>query len=90
MSSAGPVAAGGRAGGSLPAMAASAGSFSHLVDEDFILDKRVVGGMQRVSERLIYVGLQRLSDAIKLLGGEVVRLAAVVECDGFSRQYGRS
>ncbi len=33
-------------------MAASAGSFSHLVDEDFILDKRVVGGMQRVSERL--------------------------------------
>ncbi|MDO5711616.1 MAG: NAD(P)/FAD-dependent oxidoreductase [Micrococcales bacterium] len=33
-------------------MAASAGSFSHLVDEDFILDLRVVGGMQRVSERL--------------------------------------
>lgn len=33
-------------------MAASAGSFSNLVDEDFILDKRVVGGMQRVSERL--------------------------------------
>ncbi len=33
-------------------MAASAGSFSNLVDEDFILDKRVVGGMQQVSERL--------------------------------------
>ncbi|MCU1573551.1 MAG: putrescine oxidase [Micrococcaceae bacterium] len=33
-------------------MAASAGSFSHLVDEDFILDKRVIGGMQQVSERL--------------------------------------
>ena len=33
-------------------MAASAGSFSHLVDEDFILDRRVVGGMQSVSERL--------------------------------------
>ncbi|GAB94767.1 putrescine oxidase [Kineosphaera limosa] len=33
-------------------MAASAGSFSHLVDEDFILDLRVVGGMQQVSERL--------------------------------------
>ncbi|GAB3550837.1 NAD(P)/FAD-dependent oxidoreductase [Arthrobacter tumbae] len=33
-------------------MAASAGSFSHLVDEDFILDKRVVGGMQSVSERM--------------------------------------
>ncbi|PFG42871.1 putrescine oxidase [Isoptericola jiangsuensis] len=30
-------------------MAASAGSFSHLVDEDFILDRRVVGGMQSVS-----------------------------------------
>ncbi|MUN55755.1 FAD-dependent oxidoreductase [Kocuria koreensis] len=30
-------------------MAASAGSFSHLVDEDFILDKRVLGGMQSVS-----------------------------------------
>ncbi|WP_427019061.1 flavin monoamine oxidase family protein [Pseudarthrobacter sp. P1] len=30
-------------------MAASAGSFSHLVDEDFILDKRVIGGMQGVS-----------------------------------------
>lgn len=31
-------------------MAASAGSFTHLTDEDFILDKRVVGGMQQVSE----------------------------------------
>ncbi|MCP2032382.1 putrescine oxidase [Okibacterium sp. HSC-33S16] len=29
-------------------MAASAGSFSHLVDADFILDKRVVGGLQQV------------------------------------------
>lgn len=33
-------------------MAASAGGFSHLVDEDFILDRRVVGGMQSVSEAL--------------------------------------
>ncbi|MDQ0736472.1 flavin monoamine oxidase family protein [Arthrobacter agilis] len=33
-------------------MASSAGSFSHLVDEDFILDKRVIGGMQSVSERM--------------------------------------
>lgn len=33
-------------------MAASAGSFSNLVDEGFILDRRVVGGMQQVSERL--------------------------------------
>lgn len=30
-------------------MAASAGSFSNLVDEDFILDERVIGGMQSVS-----------------------------------------
>lgn len=29
-------------------MAASAGSFSHLLDADFILDKRVVGGLQQV------------------------------------------
>ncbi len=29
-------------------MAASAGSYSNLVDADFILDKRVVGGLQRV------------------------------------------
>lgn len=33
-------------------MAASAGSFDNLLDEDFILDKRVVGGMQRVSIRM--------------------------------------
>jgi putrescine oxidase len=33
-------------------MAASAGSFSHLVDPDFILDRRVVGGLQSVPLRL--------------------------------------
>ncbi|WP_264793933.1 flavin monoamine oxidase family protein [Arthrobacter mangrovi] len=33
-------------------MAASAGSFSNLVDDNFILDRRVAGGMQQVSERL--------------------------------------
>ncbi|WP_369045711.1 flavin monoamine oxidase family protein [Sinomonas sp. P10A9] len=33
-------------------MAASAGSFSNLQDEDFILDQRVVGGMQSVSEAM--------------------------------------
>ena len=33
-------------------MAASAGGFSHLVDADFILDKRVVGGLQQVPLRL--------------------------------------
>ncbi|QBJ94825.1 FAD-dependent oxidoreductase [Rhodococcus sp. ABRD24] len=43
-------------------MAASAGSFSNLVDEDFILDRRVVGGMQQVS-----IGLaQRLGDDVLL------------------------
>ncbi|MBT2502203.1 NAD(P)/FAD-dependent oxidoreductase [Curtobacterium sp. ISL-83] len=43
-------------------MAASAGSFANLVDADFILDKRVVGGMQQVSERLA----ERLGDDVHL------------------------
>lgn len=43
-------------------MAASAGSFTNLVDADFILDKRVVGGMQQVSERLA----ERLGDDVQL------------------------
>lgn len=43
-------------------MAASAGSFSNLVDADFILDKRVKGGMQQVSERLA----DALGDAVVL------------------------
>ncbi|MDR2998012.1 MAG: FAD-dependent oxidoreductase [Microbacterium sp.] len=33
-------------------MAASAGSYSNLVDADFILDKRVVGGLQQVPQTL--------------------------------------
>ncbi len=33
-------------------MAASAGSFSHLTDDEFILDRRVVGGMQSVSQAM--------------------------------------
>ena len=33
-------------------MASSAGSFSNLVDEDFILDRRVVGTMQGVSKAM--------------------------------------
>ncbi|MGW9113262.1 flavin monoamine oxidase family protein [Microbacterium sp. NPDC055683] len=33
-------------------MASSAGSFSNLVDADFILDKRVVGGLQQVPQLL--------------------------------------
>jgi putrescine oxidase len=43
-------------------MAASAGSFSHLVDAEFILDKRVVGGLQRVPLTLA----ERLGDAVRL------------------------
>ncbi|NYD67275.1 flavin monoamine oxidase family protein [Agromyces atrinae] len=48
-------------------MAASAGSFSHLVDADFILDKRVVGGLQRVPILLA----ERLGDDVFL--GQPVR-----------------
>jgi putrescine oxidase len=43
-------------------MAASAGSFSHLVDSEFILDKRVVGGLQRVPLTLA----EHLGDAVRL------------------------
>ena len=43
-------------------MAASAGSYSHLVDADFILDKRVVGGLQQVPLRLA----ERLGDDVFL------------------------
>lgn len=42
-------------------MAASAGSFSHLVDSEFILDKRVVGGLQSVPLALA----ERLGDAVR-------------------------
>lgn len=48
-------------------MAASAGSFSNLVDADFILDRRVVGGLQ-----LVPIGLaERLGDRVRL--GQPVR-----------------
>jgi putrescine oxidase len=48
-------------------MAASAGSYSHLVDADFILDKRVVGGLQQVPLLLA----ERLGDDVLL--GRAVR-----------------
>jgi putrescine oxidase len=48
-------------------MAASAGSFSHLVDADFILDERVVGGLQQVPILLA----ERLGDDVFL--GQPVR-----------------
>lgn len=43
-------------------MAASAGSYSNLVDDNFILDKRVIGGMQQVSELLA----ERLGEDVRL------------------------
>ncbi|GAB2450583.1 putrescine oxidase [Conyzicola lurida] len=43
-------------------MAASAGGFQHLVDADYILDKRVVGGLQRVPLALA----DRLGDRVYL------------------------
>ncbi|TPW76951.1 NAD(P)/FAD-dependent oxidoreductase [Schumannella sp. 10F1B-5-1] len=50
-------------------MAASAGSFSHLVDADFILDQRVVGGLQSVPLALA----ERLGDDV-ILNAPVRRL----------------
>lgn len=62
-------------------MAASAGGFSHLVDADFILDRRVAGGLQRVPLELA----ARLGERVRLSspvtgiawgdGGVVVRTA---------------
>lgn len=43
-------------------MCASAGSFTHLVDADFILDKRVVGGLASVPAALA----DRLGDKVRL------------------------
>ncbi|MBG6218162.1 putrescine oxidase [Arthrobacter sp. CAN_A6] len=62
-------------------MAASAGSFSHLVDEDFILDKRVVGGMQSVSERMA----ADLGEEHVLLGNPVRTLRWSVQAGGTTR-----
>lgn len=50
-------------------MAASAGSFSNLVDADFILDRRVVGGLQSVPLALA----ARLGDRVRL-GADVTVL----------------
>jgi putrescine oxidase len=43
-------------------MSASAGSFTHLVDADFILDKRVVGGLASVPSALA----ERLGEKVQL------------------------
>ena len=42
-------------------MAASAGGFSHLVDSNFILDRRVVGGLHEVPRRLA----EQLGDRVR-------------------------
>ena len=48
-------------------MAASAGSFTHLTDEDFILDRRVVGGMQSARSLRHYAEIFRLADQANVL-----------------------
>ncbi len=63
-------------------MAASAGSFSNLVDADFILDRRVVGGLQQVPLRIA----EALGDDV-VLGAPVRRVertddGVVVTADG--------
>lgn len=63
-------------------MAASAGGFSHLVNADFILDRRVVGGLQQVPLLLA----ERLGPAVVRTGQPVRRVewtasAAVVHTD---------
>ena len=63
-------------------MSASAGSFTHLVDADFILDKRVVGGLASVPAALA----ARLGDRVRL-SADVTHVAwtadgAVVTVDG--------
>ncbi|QJU54809.1 NAD(P)/FAD-dependent oxidoreductase [Herbiconiux sp. KACC 21604] len=60
-------------------MAASAGSFSHLVDADFILDKRVVGGLQQVPLKLAEtLGLEnvRLSQPVRRIRWSAAALPA--------------
>jgi len=65
-------------------MAASAGSFSNLVDADFILDRRVEGGLATVPRMLA----ERLGDRVRL-GADVTRIewgedGANVSVDGES------
>lgn len=63
-------------------MAASAGSFSNLVDADFILDRRVAGGLATVPRTLA----ERLGDRVRV-DADVTRIewredGAVVHVDG--------
>ncbi|MDO4917959.1 NAD(P)/FAD-dependent oxidoreductase [Kocuria sp.] len=60
-------------------MAASAGSFSNLVDEDFILDRRVVGGMQSVSVTMAeQLGVDAGTDVVTADPGATVFLNSPV------------
>jgi len=73
-------------------MAASAGSFSHLVDADYILDERVIGGLQQVplllAERLtedIFLGhpvhtVETTDDGVSVIsdGGMTVHARYVI------------
>lgn len=66
-------------------MASSAGSFSNLVNADFILDKRVVGGLQQVP----LLSAQQLGDDVVHLSQPVREIrwdavAATVSSDGMS------
>ncbi|MCA1984834.1 flavin monoamine oxidase family protein, partial [Nocardioides nematodiphilus] len=67
-------------------MAASAGAFSHLVDADFILDKRVVGGLASVPRMLAEkVGHDRIrlsSDVTRIEWGEDGALVEVRDHTG--------
>ena len=67
-------------------MAASAGSFSNLLDADFILDRRVVGGLASVPRELA----ERLGDRVRL-NADVERIDrfddhAVVHVNGESHE----
>ncbi len=68
-------------------MAASAGSFSNLVDEDFLLDKRVIGGMQQVSERL---SARRANDVILYAPVRALRWEAADGGQRPLRHHGRA
>lgn len=63
-------------------MASSVGSFSNLIDENIVLDRRVTGGMQRVAQALAdtLVGEIRLSSPVRRIRWKPG--AVVVEADG--------
>lgn len=68
-------------------MAASAGSFTHLTDEDFILDRRVVGGMQSVSEAMAADLDVRTSSPVRTLRTTADRVVAVSDTVSLSARH---